>query len=374
MIYGTEKFNEFYDTKIYPLLKALEPGRQKRLLNYKVTNLFLIFMTLMPLVVLIMLFINVRGGSVYDLLAFIFAIPICIMISYIFVMMFIFHKTKTPKNFCRYIKKVCIKDIISCFDNLKYNDQEIPANLFTESGLFSKFNNIIRDDIYTGKYQDVWFHLEEVRLRMYGMLTSRFGALSFSGAVMIFPTNKTVKSQTIIASKKDSNINNLQPYAIPTMIMLLCMIIISLIIIFFSQEINLRIIIFTLVNIFLLIYVIFDTIIKSQNYESVKLEDIGFDERFIVQSKDQIEARYLVTPTFMDRLQKLQTAFGTKNIKCSFFGNKVMFTISTERDLFEIGDLFTPLTDPSQMQKFMEELTAVYDIIDYFKLAENTGL
>ena len=43
--------------------------------------------------------------------------------------------------------------------------------------------------------------------------------------------------------------------------------------------------------------------IEKEKLQDVKLEDISFDKRFNVYTKDQVEARYLTTPTFMERLK-----------------------------------------------------------------------
>ena len=91
-------------------------------------------------------------------------------------------------------------------------------------------------------------------------------------------------------------------------------------------------------------------------------------------SSNQIEGRYLVTTSFMERFKTLHTAFGSNKAKCAFFDDKVMFAISTNKNLFEIGDLFHPLTDMKHINDFMKEISAIYEIIDYFKLAEKTGL
>ena len=108
---------------------------------------------------------------------------------------------------------------------------------------------------------------------------------------------------------------------------------------------------------------------------SMKLEDSDFNKKYIVTTEDQIEGRYLITTGFMDRFKNLQTAFGTKNIKCAFFDNKIMFALHTNKDFFELsGGLFHSLKHPKQVKSFYEETTAIYDIIDYFKLDEKTGL
>lgn len=108
---------------------------------------------------------------------------------------------------------------------------------------------------------------------------------------------------------------------------------------------------------------------------SMKLEDSDFNKKYIVTTEDQIEGRYLITTGFMDRFKNLQTAFGTKNIKCAFFDNKVMFALHTNKDFFELSEgLFHSLKHPKRVKSFYEETTAIYDIIDYFKLDEKTGL
>ena len=107
----------------------------------------------------------------------------------------------------------------------------------------------------------------------------------------------------------------------------------------------------------------------------MKLEDTDFNKKYIVTTEDQVEGRYLITTGFMDRFKNLQTAFGTKNVKCAFFDNKIMFALHTNKDFFEIsGGLFHSLRNPKQVKSFYEETTAIYDIIDYFKLDEKTGL
>ena len=76
----------------------------------------------------------------------------------------------------------------------------------------------------------------------------------------------------------------------------------------------------------------------------------------------------------MDRLQNLKTAFGAKKVKCSFFGNQIMFAISTKKNLFEIANINTPLTDPRTVNELYNELSAIYKMISYFKLDRKIGL
>ena len=84
---------------------------------------------------------------------------------------------------------------------------------------------------------------------------------------------------------------------------------------------------------------------KLKGFENVELESVDFMKNKNVYSTDQIEGRYLITPAFMQRFKNIQTAFGTNKVKCSFYGDDLMFAISTRKNLFEIGNLFCSLRD-----------------------------
>ena len=109
---------------------------------------------------------------------------------------------------------------------------------------------------------------------------------------------------------------------------------------------------------------------KRENFEDVKLESNEWQKRFKAYTTNQVDARYLLTPAFMQRFLNLTTAFGTNKAKCSFYDDKIMIAISTRRNLFEVGNLFTPVSG----DKLYEELKSILDMIEYFKLNEHTGL
>ena len=84
----------------------------------------------------------------------------------------------------------------------------------------------------------------------------------------------------------------------------------------------------------------------SQRGEPVFLEDPRFNELFTVYSTDQIEARYLLTPGFMERLLELDELLGDtrrgkgSNLYAGFIGGNLLIAIRTtqnglKRSLFE---------------------------------------
>jgi len=70
------------------------------------------------------------------------------------------------------------------------------------------------------------------------------------------------------------------------------------------------------------------------NFQKVKLEDVEFDKEFIVFSSDQVDARYILTPSLMQRIldYKRKTKEG---ISFSFIDNKLYCAIPEYVNLFE---------------------------------------
>ena len=368
-----KNFNEMYAREVLPRMVELEPLRQQKLREYKKIKLFWQLMIIIPIVLSFL----ITAAFMFDLISYryIFLAFFILFVAPFSVLKYIEHTKKIPNEFKKLIKDKCMPHILPCFENLNWQSFEIDDYLLVESGLFSSFYQVRKDDIYTGKYNDTVFQVEEAQLLSSGDKYAD-GTTVFQGVIINFPSNKPVKSQTIITSKNDSEIINTQFRANDSIIIFSIMTCICFIMLLHEIKSNQNyiLIIYLLIFLILLTWLIYDRNRKLKRYQKVNLEDIGFDKRFAVHSKDQIEARYLVTPAFMERMKDLQTAFGTKDIKCSFFDDKIMFAIASDKDLFEIGDLFTPMTDSNQIYQLRAELTSIYKMIDYFKLAEKTGL
>ena len=78
---------------------------------------------------------------------------------------------------------------------------------------------------------------------------------------------------------------------------------------------------------------------KQSPYSEVKLEDVEFMKKFNIYSTDQVEARYVLTPSFMERFKNIQKAFGASTISCSFLDNELLVALPCNKDLFSLGDL-----------------------------------
>jgi len=88
-----------------------------------------------------------------------------------------------------------------------------------------------------------------------------------------------------------------------------------------------------------------------------------FEKIFEAYGTDQVEARYLLTPTFMQRLVDLEKSINGKHIRFAFLEGYLFIVIDTE-NRFEAGSMRTKLMAPERTQKILDEIGAVYDVID----------
>ncbi len=70
----------------------------------------------------------------------------------------------------------------------------------------------------------------------------------------------------------------------------------------------------------------------------VDMVDPRFEDRFTVWSNDQVEARYLVHPEYIERLIAVEQAFAGTDIRALFHGGDLLIALKSG-DLFESGSL-----------------------------------
>lgn len=361
-----QKFYGLYSKEILPLFVDYEQKRKQKLVQLYIYMAISIIVLLVSASTFLPLLFHDYTPLIMVANPFIgFVVIISIIASFVAICLL---PSGMNKSFKKELKRICKPTFAKCFNNLLWNESEkFDSNIFIKSGLFSSFNTEEYDDIFTITHEGVNINVVEAHLQdVQGSGKNRRTINVFKGVVIIFPSNKIVKAQTIVTTKGDRNILNTQTGLLVSLISTIAL---TIFFIMVKDYFNTA-----LYSIVLLIFAISYLCREKLKMENIKLEDIEFDKRFQVASEDQLEARYLITPAFMDRLKGLQTGFGTKKVKCSFFDRKIMFAISTNEDLFEVGNLFVPLSDSKQMNKFFKEMTSILEMVDHFKLGQKIGL
>ena len=107
---------------------------------------------------------------------------------------------------------------------------------------------------------------------------------------------------------------------------------------------------------------------KFSNLENVKLEDPRFEKTFEVYSTDQIEARYLLTVSFMERLLQLAELFDKSGIRLCFQDNSLLIMIPLRKPIFEPGPITEPENFIDDAQNLLKEMHLIFQIIDILNL------
>ncbi len=97
--------------------------------------------------------------------------------------------------------------------------------------------------------------------------------------------------------------------------------------------------------------------------EKVKLEDPVFEKAFEVFSTDQIEARFILTPDFMERLLGLERTFKGKQVRCAFAGGE-MFLCCEGKNLLEAGSMNRKMDDLDRVREMLQDFAAIFLLID----------
>jgi hypothetical protein len=95
----------------------------------------------------------------------------------------------------------------------------------------------------------------------------------------------------------------------------------------------------------------------------VKLEDPVFEKQFEVYGSDQIEARFILTPDFMERLLKLERAFSGRQLRCAFAEGEMLLCVEG-KNLFEAGSMHRKMDDLNRVQEMLQDFAAMFLLID----------
>lgn len=104
--------------------------------------------------------------------------------------------------------------------------------------------------------------------------------------------------------------------------------------------------------------------------QRARLESPRFEERYDVFTTDQVEARYLLTPAFLERLMKLD-AFFKGNMEFAFDNGRFLFAAKHQYDWMELREDENIASEQS-VAMIILDMTLIYHLIDALKLDAKT--
>lgn len=115
--------------------------------------------------------------------------------------------------------------------------------------------------------------------------------------------------------------------------------------------------------------------LKKAGLEQVTLEDVAFNHKFTVYSTNQIEARYLLTPSFMEKLKDFKEAYLANEMYCVFYKDYIYIAPNTGVDLFSLfKNPEVLLTDKSKFENLFAQLESIFNLISFFSIDSCLGL
>ena len=106
---------------------------------------------------------------------------------------------------------------------------------------------------------------------------------------------------------------------------------------------------------------------RFSDFQRVRLVSPKFEKQFDALGTDQVEARVILNPAFMERFVEAGEILGAKWMDVSFCGNEILFVVRRGRPLFESGPLWQAVT-AENLGKCIAELESVFRLIDVLKL------
>lgn len=105
--------------------------------------------------------------------------------------------------------------------------------------------------------------------------------------------------------------------------------------------------------------------INGSRPELILMENPVFEKQFVVYGTDQIESRYIITPSLMEKLVDMNRQF--KGIQFSFINSKLYIALPFSENLFE-PKLFKSLENAEYIQKYFQILINCIGIVGTLEL------
>lgn len=296
---------DFYDFKLAPIIDMFEKER-KKILNWFRIKFFIW-----------LIFIIIIANITLLIFAILFA-----LISYPVV---IWHL----KKYKGALKDKLIPAVLEYFEgNFTYESKadSVDFNHWYSYGIMPKFNKLRAEDYILGVRGGIQIELAELNLSMVTIYESNRRNVpdtkqedtTFYGLCVVLTFNKNF-DRRIVALPKGEYLGSLEA-------------------------------------------------LSDEGLERVKLEDPRFESVFDLYGNDQVEARYIFTPTFMERLVALQSEFGDSKLRCSFHSNKLQILIPTDYDHFHISSIFKEIDFIDEFHMILKEISHINKIIDLLHL------
>jgi hypothetical protein len=321
-----ESFRDHYERLIFPKVHTFEKRRIEALKYFR-KNLF-IAIPITPLIITAGFFLVIWMDD-YDGLAALIAV-----FAIFGAILFLWHWALSPiTGYKSSIKEEVYPNIFSYFGTefIYKRKSLMEAEIFSNAGIVPRFITKKCEDYIKGRYNGALIELTEAQLLT---LRRRYDLRSqtvFRGYLIRLNMKKKFSGHTAVRNRKG-----------------------------------------LIYKIYSWIHTIHWFPAKISELDKVRFEDPVVQKKFEVRSSDQVEARYLLTPTFMKSLIDLEYCFGKKTVSCAFYDNDLLISVKYKSNKFEVGSVFNAMTFVEESKFILEEMNTIFSIIDILQENEKT--
>ncbi len=103
-----------------------------------------------------------------------------------------------------------------------------------------------------------------------------------------------------------------------------------------------------------------------EGLQRVHLEDPAFEREYQVYANDQIEARCILDPVMMERIEAISNMYFSKEVTVSYYGgNRVLALIPSGGRFFNPPGIWRPATDIHSVARLKREVQSMIALVDH---------
>lgn len=357
-------FWNYYNSDLRQIYQKLEPIRQRYL--HRFIRRFAFFAGILAFIITLC-YTGFIPEKIYNDEDF-FKIILFAGLVYIFYMFYPF------QAYCEKTKSMVMEKLLSFWGNFNYSNGKYsvyPSDI-ENSELFTCYNKADIDDTFTGKYKNTSIAVSEHNLYLH---SNRGDINTFKGILILLKFNKHFTGKTVVRAKfRWVNVFWDNPlfmllFGLP----LLAAAFISAKTLDFGFAVHFFGIVTGIFGLCaVLVYLFYSFKNKKKAKKHIVLEGIPFLRQWNVTSTDQIKARYILTPVFMENMLNVKKLFHGKHIDFSFFNDKLLIAVHTRKDMFETTSLLTSALRYNKVREVVNQLYSIFSIIDVLELEDKS--
>lgn len=231
-------------------------------------------------------------------------------------------KKSYVNNFKDYFVKRTLEKI---FTDLQYDpDKGIPESVIAGTGMMYTGDRYTTNDFISGKYKNINFMQSDVHIEEEHQSTDSDGNTTtyyvtiFRGRWMIFDFNKTFKANVEVCENG-----------------------------FSGNRAN--------------------TLFGKSKYNVVKMESEEFNKKFRVYAQDPHDAFYIITPSLMEKIKRLE-AINKGKLFLGFCNNQLHVGIDDGTDSFEPGSCFSEINEEEVVNRMSTDVSKITMFVDELEL------